>query len=604
MHVESLPRASQERFQLPGFTGLTPIAADGPITWHHGRSGTGEELVGVLAPGAEAEANRRRLALDAPRLRELRHPHVLPCATVCETGGRPFISHPWPGDGTLGDLCADDAEATARPRILHCLIGVADALEAMERSGLPHLGLLPGRIALSGDLVRVTGLGLSAVGTRLRPGAEHAVLAPEVVLGLPADIRADIHAVGVLLVRLLGGRWPWTVRARADLEAWARSSLPDGPLLRGPAGGDDAVEAVARTALARSPGDRYRSATDLREDLERLHAGLAPRHAQAPVRQAPPRPPAATIGADTLRIPVRPARPAPATPRSRWPLIAGGAGVAGAALIGLWLAAPARTPEAATAGPAAPAARSTIRIPPWAVAAGSDEFGTWADLRVGAAIQRMRHIPAEEAWMGSPADEAGRRPDESRFLARFAQGRWLADSETSQLLYQEVMGTNPSRFRGDDLPVDNVGWHEATDFCKRLSQRMPGLAAELPTEAWWERACRAGSRSAFGLMEDGTEQPLWEASSSGGTPHPVRRLPPNSWGLFDMHGNALEWTADAKAPYPTEATTDRQVAHGAQRVARGGSWASDRLDCRAAARFHLMPAAHFAHLGFRFAVRE
>ncbi len=602
MHSESASRNSRERFVLPGIEGLVPVGADGPITWHHGRSGSDDALVGVIAPGVEGETNRRRLTIDAPRLRQLQHPGLLPCTTVSENGDRPYICHPWPGDATLTDRCADDGEPLGKQAALRCLIGLAEALDAMERCGLSHLGLLPGRIFLTGETVRIAGLGLSTVGSRQRPGAEHVVLAPEVILGLPADIRADIHSVGVLLVRLLGGRWPWTIRAKADLEAWARAPLRDAPLLH--AGGDDALEAVARTAIARSPADRYRSPVELREDLEQLLAGLAPRHAKATIRP-PVMPRPGAVGAETLRVPLRPTRATPAPPRPTWTLIAGGAGVAGAVLVGLWLVLPsrARTEAPALAG-VAPVTAPAARNPAWAAAAGRDAFGAWADLRVGEAVQRLRYLAADETWMGSPADETGRRPDESRYLANFTTGLWLADSETTQLLYQEVMGSNPSRFRGDDLPVDNVTWNDASDFCRRLSQRKPGLNAELPTEAWWERGCRAGGRSAFGLVADGADQRLWDEDTSGGTPHPVRRLPPNAWGLFDMHGNVLEWTADAMAAYPTEATTDRLITHGAQRVARGGSWVSERLDCRAAARFRLMPAAHFAHLGFRFAVRE
>ncbi len=307
----------------------------------------------------------------------------------------------------------------------------------------------------------------------------------------------------------------------------------------------------------------------------------------------------------TVRAP-RPQRlPPPAKTRNRWriPLVAGAVlTLATLAAGGVALMIRAR-PAAAGAGPSTSSTANSER-PAWAAATGHDAYGTWADLRVGSLTQRLRLMPAGENWMGSAADEAGRSDAENLLPARFTHGLWLADTETTQAFYQEIVGTNPSRFSGATLPVDNVTWTAAVSFCQHLMQRMPNAQVDLPSEAWWERACRAGRTGPFSTALDGRQLDVWDSATSGDMPHPVGRLAANAWGLFDMHGNSLEWTADASAPYISAAMVDRQVPHGAQRIARGGAWCMERADSRAAARFHLMPAAHFSHLGFRFAIAE
>jgi len=178
---------------------------------------------------------------------------------------------------------------------------------------------------------------------------------------------------------------------------------------------------------------------------------------------------------------------------------------------------------------------------------------------------------------------------------------YMGVTEVTQAQYQAIMGTNPSKFKGETNPVETVSWNDATEFCKKLSEKTR-RAVRLPTEAEWEYACRAGSRTRFCFGD--AEQGLGDyAAIRDQKTHPVGQKKPNAWGLYDMHGNVWEWCADWYGDYPKGAATDPQgAASGSQRVLRGGSWNSDPGDCRAALRDRLYPGNRYYDFGFRVVV--
>jgi formylglycine-generating enzyme required for sulfatase activity len=142
--------------------------------------------------------------------------------------------------------------------------------------------------------------------------------------------------------------------------------------------------------------------------------------------------------------------------------------------------------------------------------------------------------------MGSTEKEA-EQPVHSVNLEGFAIGAM----PVTQAQYEAIMRTNLPLFKGADLPVESVSWHEAVKFCAKLSEKT-GRRYTLPTEAQWEYACRAGSpgRYCFGDYGNQLGDYAWYDANSGGTPHPVGKKKPNDWGLYDMHGNVLEWCLD------------------------------------------------------------
>ena len=181
---------------------------------------------------------------------------------------------------------------------------------------------------------------------------------------------------------------------------------------------------------------------------------------------------------------------------------------------------------------------------------------------------------------------------------------YLGKFEVTQEQYQQVTGVNPSQFEGRDLPVETVSWNKALEFCKKASGKT-GLTVRLPTEAEWEHACRAGTRTTYnsGPAEADLDQAAWYDNNSGNRTHPVGQKKPNAWGLYDMHGNVWEWCADWHEDYGAKAVTDPQgAAQGQHRVLRGGSWTSDPSHCRSAVRGRSGPDGCLYALGFRVAL--
>ncbi|MCX7020603.1 MAG: SUMF1/EgtB/PvdO family nonheme iron enzyme, partial [Candidatus Sumerlaeota bacterium] len=155
----------------------------------------------------------------------------------------------------------------------------------------------------------------------------------------------------------------------------------------------------------------------------------------------------------------------------------------------------------------------------------------------------MVRIPAGTFDMGSPDSEKDRYSDEGPVHRVTLDGFWLGKTEVTQAQYAKIMRTNPSYFKGDgNLPVENVSWNDAAEFCKKLTQKS-GKNYRLPSEAQWEYACRAGAKTAycFGDSDSGLGDYAWFDGNSGRKTHPVGTKLPNAWGLYDMHGNVWEW---------------------------------------------------------------
>lgn len=226
-------------------------------------------------------------------------------------------------------------------------------------------------------------------------------------------------------------------------------------------------------------------------------------------------------------------------------------------------------------------------------------------------------IPPGEFDMGSPkgllgfGGEADRCDDESLHHVVLTAGFWLLETPVTQRFYERIMETNPSRFRGVELPVESASWNEAVDFCERLTELLPeGTKASLPTESQWEYSCRAGTSTPYfwGKSLNGdrancdgnypcgtnTKGPFLEKTT------PPKSYAPNPWGLYDMHGLVNEWTLDWYGRYPKGTVEDpRGADSGEGRVMRGGSWDDPARACRSASRDWYEPDDRYEDLGFR-----
>ena len=220
--------------------------------------------------------------------------------------------------------------------------------------------------------------------------------------------------------------------------------------------------------------------------------------------------------------------------------------------------------------------------------------------------------------MGSPEDELGRYSNETQHQVTLTKGYWLGKYEVTQAQYETVMGTNPSYWKGANLPVETVSWSNAMDFCAKLTAsekaagRLPnGYEYTLPTEAQWEYACRAGTTTALNSGKNLSDKDRcpemnevgWYDGNFALKTHLVGQMKPNAWGLYDMHGNVFEWCLDwYEENYPTSAVTDPTGPEtGEYRVLRGGSYYDYANYCRSAYRYFYADAG-WAHFGFRVAL--
>lgn len=180
---------------------------------------------------------------------------------------------------------------------------------------------------------------------------------------------------------------------------------------------------------------------------------------------------------------------------------------------------------------------------------------------------------------------------------------YLGKYPVTQGQWEAVMGKNPSKFIGHDLPVEQVSWEDCQEFIRRFNALTDGIC-RLATEAEWEYACRAGSigEYSFGNNEAYLGEYAWFKTNSGSQTQPVGKKKPNAWGLHDMHGNVWEWCQDWYGDYlPGVQVNPAGPSVGTERVPRGGGWYDDACYVTSAVRGGSAPDGRFTHLGFRLA---
>jgi formylglycine-generating enzyme required for sulfatase activity/pimeloyl-ACP methyl ester carboxylesterase len=268
---------------------------------------------------------------------------------------------------------------------------------------------------------------------------------------------------------------------------------------------------------------------------------------------------------------------------------------------------------------------SAQEIAPWNGEIVSLPKALELDLGKGVKMKSVRIEPGK-FQMGSPPDEAKRRGDEARHEVEITKPYGMSVYTVTQAQYRQVMGMRPSFFspKGDgrdkvsglntnDFPVENVSWEEAMDFCRIVSLRPAvrdkGWVVDLPTEAEWEYACRAGTETAFHYGNSLSSQ---QANFNGNIPYgdaangpnlqrttKVGSYEANAWGLYDMHGNVFQW---CKGWYDKD-YQNKDNKSRSKHVARGGAWQLGAPGSRSANRQPVDPTVRASVLGFRVAVR-
>ncbi len=222
----------------------------------------------------------------------------------------------------------------------------------------------------------------------------------------------------------------------------------------------------------------------------------------------------------------------------------------------------------------------------------------------------MIKCPAGSFMMGSPENERGREKNETQHKVTISNPFYIGKYPVTRKQYINIMGSIPTNLeedKGDNRPVVAVNWNTTRDFCEKLNNKYAniipdGYKFDLPTEAQWEYACRAGTttRLNFGNI---TKDVAWYYRNSNNKTHDVGKKNPNAWGLYDMHGNVHEWVRDWYEEFSCLAVTDPTgPASGFHRVIKGGSFESYAWGCRSVFRWYIDPSHEDYRIGFRLAL--
>jgi formylglycine-generating enzyme required for sulfatase activity len=248
-------------------------------------------------------------------------------------------------------------------------------------------------------------------------------------------------------------------------------------------------------------------------------------------------------------------------------------------------------------------------------------------LKAGAERQvagiKLCWCPPGRFRMGSPPNEPERRPDEAQVEVRLSRGFWMGKYEVTQSQWKRVVGKLPGELtaaggEGDDFPVYNINYSEAEAFCLKLTELgrksgdLPkGWEFQLPTEAQWEYACRAGTKTATSFGDKlSTKQANFQGNPYNGAEEgpslervaKVGSYAGNAWGMHDMHGNVYEWCRDwyhPKLPGGDDPDLSSRMGTTFSRVRRGGAWCDGGRNCRSACRLRYVPEQRSDHIGFR-----
>ncbi len=586
----------------------------------------------LITPGAIARFQR-----EAETAAKLAHPNVVTLYDAHEANGTHFLVMEYLEGTDLGKQVEQQGPLPV-DQACHCIRQAALGLQHAHEQGLVHRDIKPHNLMRTRTgVVKVMDLGLARTANAAAESAASAgltgsgvlmgtadYLAPEQAQDAKhVDIRADIYSLGCTLYHLLAGYPPFaggTLASKIAGHMFAQPRRieelrPDVP----PALGD-----VLRRMMAKKPEQRYPTPADVAQALAPFDQGAtspatAPPSAPPSSLTAPPGPDsmtetfnAQTCSPQTLADPgstqtVPPAPPAPRR-RRRWAMLA--APLVAALLLGggfLLVTAFSRS-AGTTSGP------SAVALPTGTPPALSLDLGNGVTLdlvRIPAGTFRMGSPPRPTNGDPDPDDDEERPQHDVAISTAFYMGKYPVTQEQ----YQQITGDNPSYFsaKGDGkdrigkldpqrLPVERVSWRQAQDFCTRASA-LAKRRVDLPTEAEWEYACRAGTRTRYWSGDELSDK---NANFEETVKHTtaVDAYPPNPWGLCDMHGNVWQWCSGGKRQYAAQSRTDPiGPEDNRARVLRGGSWVSPRKDCRCAARLRQEASFRDWYTGFRVVVR-
>ena len=230
-----------------------------------------------------------------------------------------------------------------------------------------------------------------------------------------------------------------------------------------------------------------------------------------------------------------------------------------------------------------------------------------AKLNLKNLTSNMVYVSGGTFTMGATSEQGSDAwDDEKPAHSVTVSGFYICKYEVTQALWKAVMGNNPSNWKGDNLPVEQVSWDDCQSFIRKLNA-LTGKNFRLPTEAEWEFAARGGNNSR-GYKYAGSNNigaVAWYTDNSGNKTHTVGTKSPNELGIYDMSGNVCEWCQDWKGSYSSASQTNPTGASsGSNRVLRGGSWGYGAGGCRSTIRRSDAPVYRLYSSGLRLVLSQ
>lgn len=218
----------------------------------------------------------------------------------------------------------------------------------------------------------------------------------------------------------------------------------------------------------------------------------------------------------------------------------------------------------------------------------------------------MKYVEGGTFQMGATSEQGNDAYNDEKTVHSVTVSDFcMGETEVTQALWVAVMGSNPSSFKGDNLPVESVSWDDCQEFIRKLNV-LTGKKFRMPTEAEWEYAARGGNKSQHYKYAGSNTigNVAWYTDNSGSSTHPVKGKQANELGLYDMSGNVWEWCQDWYGSYNSSAQTNPTgPSSGSKRVSRGGSWNNAYArSCRTSSRFYGNPDRRISYGGFRLVV--
>ena len=553
---------------------------------------------------------KRKFMNEAANLARLNHPNIVKVLERFEANNTAYYAMEYLDGGSLDDYIPAH-RGLPEAEVVRLAAQMGAALDHMHANRMLHLDIKPNNIMRrsSGDIVLID-FGLSKLfdangepesSTNIGLGTKgYAAMEQETYQrgdGFPVTL--DVYAFGATLFKMLTGETP------PNASIIFNEGFPEAQLMQ--RGVSYRVREAVKRAMAPATRDRYQSAREVVgalggqilitgniTDTILDHSTFRPRPTPAPAQRPVPKPTPAQRHEPASRPKPSPS-PTPADRNNVWKYV----GVAIAAVVCLGLAVENTPLKEMLVGEETPA--EELIGNPNNVAYDEQTHTITAN---GVSFKMIR-VEGGTFTMGATPEQSGDADaDEKPAHQVTLSSYYIGETEVTQALWEAVMGSNPSYFKGANRPVEQVSWDDCRTFISRLNSAT-GRNFRLPTEAEWEYAARGGKRSQ-GYRYSGSntlDNVAWYDDNSGNETHPVKSKSPNELGIYDMSGNVREWCQDRYGSYSSNSQMNpKGASSGSYRVYRGGGWFSGADGTRVSYRDYYSPDCRNSDLGFRLAL--